>query len=114
MFDKNLGIDIYYLYCLIAENNIAKFGISENYKTRVQTIKTACPLNITSVKIVKFSLLEEARSFEKSIHNQFAAFRLNGEWFKFPDWINIKNITDLPVSLPDYLEPITITFLEAK
>ncbi len=75
------------LYIIKAENAI-KIGVTSNLESRIKQIQTGNPY-----KIIILRTYNEQKSniefLEKKLHLLFDNFRLNGEWFKFHDNIEI-------------------------
>ncbi len=66
------------VYFLKAEpNGPIKIGYSTNYISRIATLKTACPWDLTFLGWV-----EGNQNTERRLHRQFHHLRLKGEWFK--------------------------------
>lgn len=66
-----------YLYVL-TDGDFYKIGVTSNIKQRVNTIRKLNPREITVLKLKK---LDNAYSYEKSMHKKFEHKRVHGEWF---------------------------------
>ena len=75
------------LYIIKAESAI-KIGVTSNLDSRIQQLQTGNPY-----KIIILRTYNEQKSniefLERKLHSVFDDFRLNGEWFKFHDNIEI-------------------------
>lgn len=67
-----------YLYVL-TDGDFCKIGVASNIEQRVETIKKLNPRDITVLKLKK---LDNAYTYEKSMHKKFANKLVYGEWFK--------------------------------
>lgn len=72
-----------YVYILKAHDNLYKIGRARDPQNRLRTFEVKLPFP------VEFELLiqtEDMYALESQLHRQFAAQRVNGEWFKLtPD-----------------------------
>lgn len=69
------------VYFIRAESGHIKIGISHHPKKRMWDLQTACPFELELIGAVRTA---DAASYEKAIHEYFAAHRVQGEWFR-PD-----------------------------
>jgi hypothetical protein len=60
-----------------------KVGISNNVKSRLATIQTACPYPIDLAYVFECPDRDIAREIEKSFHAVKKDYRTHGEWFDF-------------------------------
>jgi hypothetical protein len=60
------------------EARCLKIGISNNPEKRLQALQTGSPHKL---EILKTQETNDARKLERELHETFADFRLNGEWF---------------------------------
>lgn len=58
-----------------------KIGITGNLETRINTINTSSPLQVSHFASVDCFSREVAREVEAAVHNALCHSRLNGEWF---------------------------------
>lgn len=88
-----------YLIVNIQENN-CKIGYSANPEARLQQLQTGnpCKLELLSIK-------EGGIQDEKTIHNKFSFYRLQGEWFYLSE--EIKQFFNVPkMKINCYLDDI--------
>lgn len=64
-----------HLYLLFYDNTV-KIGRTKNIKSRIKQLKTGFS------KEFKYYVFENKGFLEKTLHNCFSEFRLNGEWFE--------------------------------
>jgi hypothetical protein len=83
---------------LISASGHVKVGIATNIKNRFSSLQVSCPFPL---KLLKTWKCANAREKEYSLHNKFAQFRQNGEWFLFPDLVlnELMAVDDLDVFL---------------
>jgi hypothetical protein len=60
------------------KRKVCKIGVSNNPDKRLQTVQVGYPWDLKMHRYVKIA---NAVDIEKKLHNRFADFRLNGEWF---------------------------------
>lgn len=74
-----------FIYFATAGNKV-KIGISKNPRQRLGSIRTG-----SSSKVRIYYVTPGTREDERRLHQQFAEYRVNGEWFLFAtaikDWI---------------------------
>lgn len=72
------------IYLITVEGqNYCKIGFTSNVEKRLSAIQTSNPFKCT----VKYVITGDV-SREKSLHERFKKYRLNGEWFSFNEEIN--------------------------
>lgn len=68
-------MSVYLITC--RELGMVKIGVAFNPFVRLKTLQTAFPLDLTVEALIK-----GAHRREKELHQQFAAHRVRGEWFR--------------------------------
>ncbi|MEM9110563.1 MAG: GIY-YIG nuclease family protein [Planctomycetota bacterium] len=63
-----------YTYFMVA-GSFCKIGVSDNPEARLKTIQTGCPETVVLINKIKGNV-------ERDMHEMFAKYRTNGEWFK--------------------------------
>src|SRR5882672_4453578 len=63
------------IYFLATKDRV-KIGYSNNPKARIAQLRTSCPYPLEIL-----GLRDGSREEEKRLHNKFACYRLNREWF---------------------------------
>lgn len=80
----NSNEDACYVYVMRNNDNGAyKIGISKNPGYREHTLQSQEP-DITCIFQLEFPTRDIARLVERSIHEEYAGYRLRGEWFSIP------------------------------
>lgn len=61
---------------------MVKIGIAKNYKSRLDSLQTACPQ-----KLILLAVIESPNyiDIEKELHNRFSSVRYHGEWFRLTE-----------------------------
>ena len=95
MYRRKSDFDLAFLYFLITETNVIKIGVTDNLRRRLRELKTACPFKIVAYKYTKYLEREDALYDELLFHRLFDAFRLNGEWFKFPGFMKFAEMREI-------------------
>jgi len=67
-----------YIYFILAGNGLTKIGIAKDIKSRMDTLNTASPIELT---LLFYFEPQNAKRFEQALHNRFAHKRVRGEWF---------------------------------
>lgn len=81
--EQNKVRETEYVYLIYSEaNNAIKIGRAKNVEERLQALQTAHPYPLKILKILEVSGKKAAIDLEKQLHQQFAEYRLLGEWFK--------------------------------
>lgn len=79
----DLGKGVY----VIGYDNYVKIGITQGIKSRLETIQTSIP-----AKLEVYAMFDGWRRDELMLHKRFAAYRLQGEWFRregeLAEWID--------------------------
>lgn len=71
-----------YVYILHNQvTNLYKIGISDNVRRRIMQLTGACGVELQQVFAIK---TESANEIEATLHNIFAPYRQEGEWFAIP------------------------------
>jgi len=60
-----------------------KIGVSSRPEARLVSIQTGCPVRIASGRAIRCTARVIAVAMEASMHQELAAYRCSGEWFKF-------------------------------
>jgi len=60
-----------------------KVGVSRSPEARLASIQTGCPIRIVAGKAIKCTARVIAVAMEASMHEELAAYRCSGEWFRF-------------------------------
>ena len=60
-----------------------KIGYARNYKTRMKELQTGCPYSLTLLMA-----LEAKPERERELHREFAAHRVQGEWFHLEGYLS--------------------------
>lgn len=68
-----------YLY-LIQSNQYHKIGIANDVRSRLAQLQTGNPVKLQLVTCWGF---EDAISVERALHQKYASYRVNGEWFEY-------------------------------
>jgi hypothetical protein len=72
----------YHVYIVATESEKAfKIGVTNNIKKRMSTISTNTPYKLLFVVYLYVPSKKCAFVLEKHLHEQFAEYRTNGEWF---------------------------------
>ena len=80
---EKLAHQAYFIYFILNEDsNAVKIGYAKNLEKRMKALQTASPAELKLIKLVQVENHERAQDLELSLHKQFDAFRLSGEWFK--------------------------------
>lgn len=77
------GHYVYALVCGDSEWIYVKIGISINPLSRLNQLRTACPVVPHTLATAHVKSLEVARRIETCLHDVLKDRRSNGEWFKF-------------------------------
>ncbi|WP_243397468.1 GIY-YIG nuclease family protein [Crocosphaera subtropica] len=81
--EQNKVIETEYVYLIYSEvMNAIKIGRAKNVEKRFTSLQTAHPYPLKIIKTLKVSGKKAAIDLEKQLHQQFADYRLSGEWFK--------------------------------
>lgn len=99
MIDKDLKIDVQFIYFIVTTGNFVKIGITRDLKRRLSELADQFPGKFMCCKFAKFTLREEAVLFEKLCHQQFSFFRIFGEWFEFPEFMKFEDMKMLLVNM---------------
>jgi hypothetical protein len=73
-------IPIYLISTWDAE--VVKIGFTTSIRSRLRSLRTACPTQPRAHLLLKGSVLEE-----RELHQRFAVDRIRGEWFRLSDAI---------------------------
>lgn len=65
-----------------AHSKVVKIGYTKDLKTRLRQLQTACSHELTVIKTV-----EGGKDEESHIHLDLKKYRLNGEWFKWNEFV---------------------------
>lgn len=80
---ETLAHQAYFIYFILNEDSCAvKIGYAKNLEKRMKALQTASPAELRLMKSVQVESDKKAQELELSLHKQFDAFRLSGEWFK--------------------------------
>lgn len=65
-------------FALAEDQQLVKIGVGRNVWKRLEQIQTSCPYKLRIVAV-----LEDGHLKEQELHRRFAAYRLQGEWFRY-------------------------------
>ena len=78
-----VGNQAHFIYFIFNDDsNAIKIGRAKNVSKRLRTLQTSSPAVLELLKTIPVEGLAAAQSLELSLHEQFKALRLNGEWFR--------------------------------
>lgn len=78
-----VGNQSHFVYFIFNEDsNAMKIGRAKNVAKRLRTLQTSSPAELELLKAIPVEGRAAAQSLELELHEQFNAFRLNGEWFR--------------------------------
>jgi hypothetical protein len=69
-----------FVYAIEGVSGHIKIGTSLNVQNRLNELQVGSPVRLTLL-----ATCAGGRQMEESLHRQFAAFRLSGEWFALPE-----------------------------
>ncbi|MBE9202056.1 MULTISPECIES: GIY-YIG nuclease family protein [unclassified Nodularia (in: cyanobacteria)] len=73
----------HFVYFILNEDsNAIKIGRAKNLEQRMKSLQTSSPTQLKLIKSVQVEGVEQAQDLEQSLHQQFQAIRLVGEWFQ--------------------------------
>lgn len=90
---SNLSIPAFggltFVYMVVTETPVGvrphvKVGISSNPKSRLASLQTGSPYEITIAMLWAFNSRNDAASLEREFHIRNSSARLSGEWFDLP------------------------------
>lgn len=67
------------VYFISDNNGHIKIGMTQDIKSRMNTLSTMVPTGVTLLKTIKSN---DCRKLEAKLHEKYADKRVNGEWFK--------------------------------
>jgi hypothetical protein len=71
-----------FVYVIAIEGQkLAKVGISNNPRSRLDQLSTGSPFQMRLVHTYRFGARDRARKIESYVHEELADRRCNGEWF---------------------------------
>ena len=73
------GANIVYV---IAAGDFIKIGITRDLQTRIDALKTGCPLAIVPQYYTVLESESDAREVERDAHKHFSKLKVRGEWFE--------------------------------
>jgi hypothetical protein len=80
---SKVGNQAHFIYFILnADSNAIKIGRAKNISKRLRTLQTSSPAALLLLKAIPVEGLAAAQSLEMTLHKQFQALRLNGEWFR--------------------------------
>ena len=80
---NKVGNQAHFIYFIFnADSNAIKIGRAKNVSKRLQTLQTSSPAVLKLLKTITVEGLAAAQALEMTLHDQFHALRLNGEWFR--------------------------------
>ena len=77
-------VDLYVLTFAHGDKVIAKVGISNNVRRRVESVQVGCPFAISGVYSGRLRSRRAALAAECAAHSRLSRYRTRGEWFSFP------------------------------
>jgi hypothetical protein len=81
-FSKAKSAKPEYVYCVECnETGVIKIGVSNNPRSRLETIQTHYPYYLSISFVIKHRSLT-AYKLEKQIHEELKGYKLRGEWFE--------------------------------
>lgn len=73
----------HFVYFILNEDsNAIKIVRAKDVEKRIKALQTSSPARLRLIKSVQVEGGEKAKKLEQSLHKQFHAIRLAGEWFK--------------------------------
>lgn len=102
--EKSYKIDYVYFIRREDDSGPVKIGTTNDPYKRLLTVQTGNPYKLKIIKIIK-----GGKNLEKTLHNKFGKFRMEGEWFK-PNPILFKFIN----SLEEINVEVTVSFTNKK
>ena len=87
---SNLIRNVCYFIWEESDDNLYKIGFSTNFANRIQSLQGGTPRSIHITYAV--SPKRSAKKLEKHLHKKFDEYRFNGEWFKFDDEEQVKEV----------------------
>jgi hypothetical protein len=80
---EKLARQAHFVYFILnKDSNAIKIGRAKNLEKRMKALQTSNPVELKLIKAVQVQGCEEAQELELSLHKQFNAIRIAGEWFK--------------------------------
>ena len=79
-YDPSEGKYTVYLVSPVPAGDV-KIGVSSNPDKRLSTLQTGHSCHLTMEDLLYFDTKKEALAVEKSLHEEFSAYRKKGEWF---------------------------------
>ncbi len=75
--EKEFGI-VYFVYAEVENKLRVKIGVTTDLQKRFSALRTGSPIKL---ELGLGIIVQNPRSFEKSLHRRFASKRIRGEWF---------------------------------
>jgi hypothetical protein len=80
---EKLSKTAHFVYFILnSDSKAIKIGRAKNVEQRMKSLQTSSPAHLKLIKSVQVDGAEKAIELEQSLHQQFQAIRLTGEWFK--------------------------------
>lgn len=83
----------YYVY-LISDGEYIKIGIAKDVNNRLSDLQVANARKLDLVCSIPTKSYKDALKLETFLHNQYAMFKMNGEWFNILHYIQIPQWED--------------------
>jgi len=68
----------------IRAGEYVKIGIAKDIKSRIAALQTGQPVKIEFCGAIRNITIEQARRYERKLHEFFKNLRAEGEWFMLP------------------------------